>query len=74
LTELVEIVFEFSFLDVHDVIFDLHELFNCLLELVEDLEDGGTQSLTLGITNVDLLEFGELDDRIGQVLDILASL
>jgi len=62
LSELEEVVIEVSLLDVHDVVLDGHELINGLRELVEDPKDSGGQGLTLGVTNVDLLELAELDD------------
>lgn len=62
LAELVEIILELSPLDVHDVVLDFHEVRNSFLELVKDLEDSGAESLTLGVANINLLQFRELDD------------
>jgi len=62
LTELVEVVLELSPLDVHDIILNLHELIDSLLEEVVDLEHRCTECFTFGVSNFNLLQFGELND------------
>jgi hypothetical protein len=74
LSELVEVIIESSLFDVHDVVFNLHEVLNGSSELFVDLDDGSRKGLTLGVTNLNLLELLELHDGVGQVHNVLASL
>jgi hypothetical protein len=74
LSELVEVIIESSLFDVHDVVFNLHEVLNGSSELFVDLNDGSRKGLTLGVTNLNLLELLELHDGVGQVHNVLASL
>lgn len=74
LAELVEVVIEGSLFNVHDVVGDLHELLDGNIELSVDLDDGVGKSLTLGVTDLNLLKLLELDHSVGQVHDVLASL
>mmetsp|Transcript_20734 Transcript_20734/g.31851 ORF Transcript_20734/g.31851 Transcript_20734/m.31851 type:complete len:572 (-) Transcript_20734:732-2447(-) len=74
LAELEEVVVELALFDVHDVVLHGRELVDGLLELREHLEDGSREGLTLGVTDVDLLQLRELHNRAGQVHDVLAAL
>jgi hypothetical protein len=74
LSELVEVIIESSLFDVHDVVFNLHEVLNGSSELFVDLNDSSRKGLTLGVTNLNLFELLELHDGVGQVHNVLASL
>lgn len=74
LAELEEVVVELTLLDVENVVLDEHEVINSLGELTEDSHDGGGHSLTLGVTDFNLLELAKLIDGTSEVHDVLASL
>lgn len=74
LSELEEIVSELLLLNVHDVVVNEHELLDGLSEFGLNGDDGLGHGLTLGVANFNSLELVELDDRLGQLHDVLASL
>jgi hypothetical protein len=74
LTELEEVVLELSALDVHDVELDTSEGLDGSVEFVENAGDRLGHGLTLGVSDLNLLELVELHDGAGQVHDVLASL
>jgi len=65
LAELEEVIVELTLLNVEDVVLDEHEIVDSLAELVENSEDVGSHGLTLGITDLDLLELHKLSDGTG---------
>jgi hypothetical protein len=74
LLENEEVIVELSSLNVHDVVGHVGELLDGCLEFGEDLEDRVGQGLTLGVSDVDVLQLVEHDDGVSQVPNVLASL
>ena len=62
LSELEEVIVKLSSLNIHDVIFDLHEFLDSLFEFFVDLFDCLSQGVTLGVTDINLRQLLELND------------
>ena len=74
LSKLVEIIIEHSLFNVHNVVFDLHELIDSNGEFIINLENTSSKSLTFSVTNLNSIKLIEFDDGLGQLHKILASL
>jgi len=74
LAELEELIFEFSAFDIHDIEFNCGESVNRCVELLEDPGNGLGHSLSLCVSDLNLLELVELHDSACQVHDVLAPL
>ena len=72
--ELIEIAIEPLLVDVHDLVFNSLEALNGLLEFLKDLLDGLRECLSLGSSDLDVIELVELDDGLGEMKDIVAPL
>lgn len=73
MSELIEVIIELSLLNVHDVIFHLHEFISVLGEFFKESDNTCSQSITFGITNFNIFNFSKLNNGTGKVLNVLAS-
>lgn len=74
LSKFVEIIVELSLLNIHDIIFDFHELILEFLEFFKKSYNTSSQSVTFGVTNFNFLDLTKLNDGASEVLDVLTSL
>lgn len=72
-SKLVEVVIEFFFVNVHDVVFDALESLNCGFEFVENLFDTFSKCFSLSSSQLYFVQFVELNDGLGQVQYVMGS-
>lgn len=74
MAESEEIVIKAALLDIEDIVLNKHEIIDSLGELGKDGHDVSSHGLSLGVTDLNLLELTELVDSTSKVHNVLAAL
>ena len=74
MAEFIKVIVKFLLLNIENVVLDCRELVDGFVEFVQDRVNIGSHDFAAGITDLDLLNFVELADGIGQVHNVLATL